>query len=130
ILVAANTMYMALHERMREFGIMRAIGMKPRRLSRMIVLEAVLMSGIAGIVGGIVGISGSFYLKDHYIDLSSVMTQISYAETTLQPRLRTYPMLDSMIMPIVVIVILGIIVSLFPARKLKKLKPVDVLREV
>ena len=130
ILVSANTMYMALLERMREFGIMRAIGMRPGRLSRMIVLEAVLMSGIAGIVGGIVGISGSFYLKDHYIDLSGVMTQISYAETTLQPRLRTYPMLDSMIMPIVVIIVLGIIVSLFPARKLKKLKPVDVLREV
>ncbi|MFC1541656.1 ABC transporter permease [Candidatus Latescibacterota bacterium] len=130
ILVAANTMYMALLERMREFGIMRAIGMKPRRLSRMIVLEAILMCGIAGIVGGIIGISGSFYLKDHYIELSGVMTQISYAETTLQPRLRSYPMLDSMIMPIVVIIILGIIVSLFPARKLKKLKPVDVLREV
>jgi ABC-type lipoprotein release transport system permease subunit len=130
ILVSANTMYMALLERMREFGIMRAIGMKPGRLSRMIVLEAILMSGIAGIVGGIIGISGSFYLKNHYIDLSGFMTQISYAETTLQPRLRTYPMLDSMIMPIVVIIILGIIVSLFPARKLKKMKPVDVLREV
>ena len=89
-----------------------------------------MSSRIAGIVGGIIGISGSFYLKDHYIDLSGVMTQISYAETTLQPRLRSYPMLDSMIMPIVVIIILGIIVSLFPARKLKKLKPVDVLREV
>ena len=130
ILVSANTMYMALLERMREFGIMRAIGMKPRRLSRMIILEGILMSGIAGITGGIAGILGTYYLKDHHIDLSRFMSQISYAETTLQPRLRSYPVLDSMLMPIVMIIILGIIVSLFPARKLRKLRPVDVLREV
>jgi ABC-type lipoprotein release transport system permease subunit len=130
ILVAMNTMYMALHERMREFGIMRAIGMRPRRLSLMIVLETVMMSLFAGIAGGLFGIAGSFYLKDHHIDLSGVMTQITYAETTLQPRIRSYPLFDSMFMPIVVIVILGIIVSLFPARKLKKLNPVDVLREI
>ncbi len=130
ILVAMNTMYMALHERMREFGIMRAIGIKTRRLSLMIILESVMMSLFAGVTGGLVGIAGSYYLKDHHIDLSGVMTQITYAETTLQPRIRSYPVFDSMFMPIVVIVILGIIVSLFPVRKLKKLNPVDVLREI
>ena len=110
--------------------IMGAIGMKQRRLSRMILLEGFMMSGISGIVGGLAGILGSFYLKEHPIDLSAFMSQITYAETALQPRLRSYPVLDSMLMPIVMIIILGIIVSLFPARRLKKLRPVDVLREV
>ncbi len=130
ILIAANTMYMALLERMREFGIMGAIGLKPRRLSRMILLEGFLMSGISGIVGGMVGIMGSFYLKEHHIDLSRFMTQITYAETTLQPRLRSYPTLGSMLIPIVMITVLGMIVATFPARRLRRLRPVDVLREV
>lgn len=130
ILVSANTMYMALLERMREFGIMRAIGLKPRLLSRMILLEGFLMSGISGIVGGIAGIMGSFYLKEHHIDLSRFMTHIAYAETTLQPRIRSYPSLDNILIPIVMIIILGIIVSLFPARRVRRLRPVDVLREV
>lgn len=130
ILVSANTMYMALLERMREFGIMGAIGMKPSRLSRMIILEGFLMSGISGIVGGLAGIMGSYFLKDHHIDLSRFVSQISYAETTIQPRIRSYPALDNMLMPIVMIIILGVIVALFPARKLRRLRPVDVLREV
>jgi len=130
ILVSANTMYMALLERMREFGIMAAVGMKQKRLARMIVLEGFLMSGIAGVVGGAAGILGCFYLKDHYIDLSAYISTITYAETVIQPRLRAYTALDSMLMPIVVIIVLGVLVALFPARKLKRHRPVDVLREV
>jgi len=130
ILISANTMYMALLERLREFGIMGAIGLKPRRLSRMILLEGFLMSGISGIVGGMAGIMGSFYLKEHYIDLSKYITQITYAETTIQPRLRSYPTLGSMLIPIVTITVLGIIVATFPARRLRRMHPVDALREV
>lgn len=130
ILISANTMYMALLERMREFGIMGALGMKQSRLSRMILLEGFLMSGISGIAGGIVGILGSFYFKKHYIDLSAVMSQIQYGATNIQPRLRTYPALDNMLMPIVMITILGVIVALFPAWRLKRNRPVDSLREV
>ncbi|HUT63095.1 MAG TPA: FtsX-like permease family protein [Anaerolineae bacterium] len=130
ILVAANTMYMALLERMREFGIMTAIGFKRRRLTRMIILEGSLMSGIAGIAGGLAGMIGSFYLKNHVIDLSAFITQISYAEATLQPRLRSYPTLDNILGPTVMIILLGMIVAIFPARKLRRFRPIDVLREV
>ncbi len=130
ILVSANTMYMALLERMREFGIMGAIGMKIRRLSWLIVLEGFLMSAISGMAGGIVGVIGTYILRDHHIDLSRWITPIAYAETVLVPRIRSYPNPGSMFMPIIVIIILGVIVSLFPARKLKKQRPVDVLREV
>lgn len=130
ILVSANTMYMSLLERLREFGIMAAIGLRQRLLSRMVLLEGFLMSGLAGLLGGAVGIALSFYFKNHYIDLSAFMNEISYAETVLQPRLRTYPAMSNMLMPIVVITLLGVIVAMFPARKLKKYRPVDVLREV
>ena len=130
ILVSANTMYMALLERLREFGIMAAIGLKQRRLARLVVLEGFLMSAIAGMIGGLVGMILTYYLKDHYIDLSAFISQITYAETVLQPRLRSYPNASNMLMPIAMITVLGVIVSLFPARRLKRNRPVDVLREV
>ncbi len=130
ILVSANTMYMSLLERLREFGIMAAIGLRQRLLSRMVLLEGFLMSGLAGLMGGAVGISFSFYFKNHHIDLSAFMNQIAYAETVFQPRLRTYPAMSNMLMPIVIITLLGVIVAMFPARRLRKYRPVDVLREV
>ena len=130
ILVTMNTMYMALIERMREFGIMGAIGLKLRRLSLLILLEGFLMSTISGICGGLVGIGASYILSVHHIDLSAYMTQFSYGEGTFQPQIRSYPSLDNMLMPILMIIILGVLIALIPALKLRKLRPVEVLREV
>ncbi len=130
ILVTTNTMYMSFLERIREFGIMGAVGLKSKRLSLMIIFEGFLLSSLAGLFGGLVGILISFYLKEHYIDLSGFISQISFGETTIQPRIRTYPALDNMLYPIVMLIVLGIIVSLFPANKVRRLRPVEVLREV
>lgn len=130
ILVASNTMYMAFFERIREFGIMSAIGFRLRNLSFMIVLEGLLMSGIAGIAGGVVGIIITYILSVYYIDGSSFLSSISYGGAVIQPRIRCYPAFENMFIPILMITLLGMIVALFPAWRLKKLRPVDVLREV
>ncbi len=130
VLIAANTMYMAFFERMREFGIIEAIGMKSRSLSILIVFEGMIMSGLSALIGGAVGIAASFYMVDHPIDLSGFMSAISWGGGAFQPRLKTYPTFENMLTPIVLITALGIIVALFPARKLRKLSPVDVLKEV
>lgn len=130
VLVTVNTMYMAFFERSREFGILNAIGMKLQRMSLMILLEGALMSGIAGIIGGAVGIGLSFILMNHPIDLSGIIPEITYAGSAIQPRIRTYPAVDNMLYPILMIFVLGCIISLFPARKLRRLEPVDVIKEV
>jgi len=130
ILIAANTMYMAFFERMREFGVIEAIGMKSGKLSLLIVLEGMIMSGLAALAGGAVGIAVALFMVNHHIDLSAFISPITYGGGAFQPRLKTYPTFKNMIVPILMITALGIIVALFPARKLKKLKPVDVLKEV
>jgi ABC-type lipoprotein release transport system permease subunit len=130
ILVTVNTMYMALFERMREFAVMSAIGLRPARLSLMIVLEALLMSSIAGVIGGIFGFLAGLYLQTHPVDISSIMPTVTFAETTLQPRIYAVPAPNVVITPIVMVIVLGSIVALFPAWRLKRLRPVEVLREV
>jgi ABC-type lipoprotein release transport system permease subunit len=130
ILVAANTMYMAFFERIREFAVMEALGLKSIRLSSLIIYEGFLLSGIAGLVGGVIGIAASLYFSTHVIDLSSFFDPISYAGGAIQPRLRVYPALNNILYPILLIVGLGLLVALFPAWKLRRLKPVDALKEV
>jgi len=130
ILVTVNTMYMALIERMREFGIISALGMKLRRLSLMIVIEGFIMSAIAGCTGGLVGYAVSRYLSVHYIDLSAYMSPITYGEIAIQPQIRSYPALENTLMPVGIIILLGVLISLFPAYRLKKLHPVEVIKEV
>ena len=51
-----NTMFMSVFERTREIGILRAIGWRPSRVMRMILMESVLLSiggGIVGTLGGL-----------------------------------------------------------------------------
>jgi len=130
ILVTANTMYMSLLERMREFAVMGAIGLKPLKLTFMIVIEGMIMSGISAFVGGIIGLLVTIYLQNHFIDLSSFMTSISLSDSTIQPRIRTVLAAANLYIPVLMIFFFGIIISIFPAWRLKKMRPVDVLREV
>lgn len=51
IFIIMNTLFMGLFERLREFGILRAIGTRPFQLANMILLEAGLL-GLISIIGG------------------------------------------------------------------------------
>jgi ABC-type lipoprotein release transport system permease subunit len=60
--VIANTLLMSVFERIREMGILAALGMKGRQIVLMFILEAVIL-GLAGIaVGVVIGSVGVAYL--------------------------------------------------------------------
>ncbi len=48
-----NTMVMAVHERTKEIGILRAIGWRRWRVARLILLESVILSLVGAILGGV-----------------------------------------------------------------------------
>jgi ABC-type lipoprotein release transport system permease subunit len=130
VLVAANTMYMSFFERMREFGVMQAVGLKKLRISGMIILEGLFMSCMAALAGGLIGLALTAYLVENPIDLSMFYTDISWGSATFKPRLRWYWNPENFTLPISLMVAIGFIVALFPALKLRKMRPVDVLKEV
>ncbi len=130
VLVTVNTMYMALLERMREFAVMNVLGLRPRRLSIIVVVEGLIMSGFASLAGGIVGAAASMWLSSHAIEIGGFAGSITYAETAIRPRIGAWVTPDIVIIPICVLVIAGFVVSLFPARRLSKMRAVEVLREV
>jgi putative ABC transport system permease protein len=61
VLVAAlgivNTLAMGVVERVREIGVLRAIGMTRRQASRMVVVEATIMGLVGAVLGAIVGLA-------------------------------------------------------------------------
>jgi ABC-type antimicrobial peptide transport system permease subunit len=51
----ANTMIMAVYERTREIGIMKAVGAAPGQIRTLFVVEASLIGLLGGIIGTILG---------------------------------------------------------------------------
>lgn len=121
-----NTMLMAIMERIKELGMLMAIGMNKKKVFRMIMLETVFLT----LTGSVIGMAlGALILKitGHTgLDFSSVgegFEAVGFAAVV-------YPNIEwGFFFGIIVLVILvGVLSSIAPARKALKLKPIEALR--
>ncbi|MEM3673280.1 MAG: FtsX-like permease family protein [Candidatus Bathyarchaeia archaeon] len=125
-----NIMTVAVMERTREIGILKAIGAKSRTVLGMFLAEAVLI----GIIGGVIGVFTGYGLSYGLAQILSNFMQPQRRETVLQTpetqRLAVNPVfsMEWTIVAIVFAIIICIIFGLYPARKASKLNPVEALR--
>jgi len=120
-----NTFLMAIFERTKEFGILKAIGTTPLRLTKLLLIESVTIT-LVGIVGGVIlGIGITYYFQIHGIDFSGSSDLLSQFGISG----RMYPkisLLSILIGPSLVLVI-TFLAALYPALKVRGLKPVEAL---
>lgn len=121
-----NTMLMVVMERMRELGMLMAIGMSHPRVFLMIMLETVFLSLTGGVVGITLGYATSEYLANEGLDL--YFWQEAYASIGYSSLI--YPAIDwgSMLVTAVMIIITGVFSALYPAYKALRLNPADAIR--
>ncbi len=79
LLVAANTMMMAARERVHEVAVMKTLGFGDGLLSALVLVEAVLITG----VGGLLGIAGARLLFGATRALSSILPGFAVAWSTV-----------------------------------------------
>ena len=115
ILIAMNTMSMAILERSHEMGVLKAIGLKQYQLYFMLFIEGTLMSSIAALLGGTVGVLIALVLYQYPIDLTNYMGVIEWGGSSLKPMIRAYLTTDNVCLPIVLMMFLGGCTSLWPA---------------
>jgi putative ABC transport system permease protein len=121
-----NTMLMAVLERTKELGMLMSIGMNRSRVFRMIMLETVWLTA----TGGVLGMIFSYLLIAAFnrtgIDLSVVgrgMEALGY-ESVVYPSINlTYYLVLS-----VMILLTGILSSIYPARKALKIQPAEAIK--
>ncbi|MFO8149939.1 MAG: ABC transporter permease [Trueperaceae bacterium] len=68
-IAVANTMLMSVFERTREFGVVRAVGARPRFLFGLVLLESVVLSLIGAAVGVALGFFGAWIVNLVSLDL-------------------------------------------------------------
>ncbi|HEY5942894.1 MAG TPA: FtsX-like permease family protein [Solirubrobacterales bacterium] len=108
----ANTLALSIHERTRELGMLRAIGMSRRQVRTMIRYEAVITALIGGILGMVLGLIFAALiaqpLKDEGFTLS-------------------YPV-GSLILLLVFAALLGVLAAIQPARRASRLDVLESLQ--
>lgn len=122
----SNTMMMSVFERIREFGVLIAIGMNRAKLFTLIVLESVILLFTGGLAGTFLGFISIQLFQKNGIDLSHFGEGLAAygISAVLYPELP----LNMYISLILMMLITSVIAALSPAIKAIKLKPADAIR--
>jgi len=120
-----NTTLMAVFERMREFGLLKALGMRPSRIVTGILTEALFILAMGLVVGNLLGLASCWALSFHGIDLSALAKGVEYAGMS---RL-IFPVIwvKDVVSANLVVLLLGLLVCLYPAVKAARFTPVEAM---
>lgn len=122
-----NTLVMAVFERVREIGLMLALGMKPAVILGQILVESLLMLLIGLAIGNLAAWLSVVPLRDG-IDVSVVAEGMAWfgASAVLYPELT----LNDVIMANMIVIVLGIAASLSPALRASRYEPIEAITKV
>jgi ABC-type lipoprotein release transport system permease subunit len=123
----ANTILMGVMERIREFGVMMALGTAPGRIARVVLYEAALL-GLTGIMlGNVIGLGIVAWFGRRGIDLSQyaqAMQMMPGLTGIVYPRARA----DHLLFLSVLLLAATVAASLYPAWKAAGFTPVEAIR--
>jgi ABC-type lipoprotein release transport system permease subunit len=108
-----NTMLMATYERIREFGILKALGATPWRILRDVAAEALLLAALGTVLGAVLGLAGSYYLQEVGLDLSIFAGTYSVGGVAFDPIWRATISLEMVFIPVVLMLIISLVASLY-----------------
>ena len=121
-----NTMIMSTYDRMREFGIIRAIGTTPWRILKQVSLEAILMTIFASIIGVVIGLSVALYFQKYGFDVSG-SGNMSFGGVVMDPIWRASVSVGIVFLPVVLMMLISIVASIYPASIAARIKPVEAI---
>jgi ABC-type lipoprotein release transport system permease subunit len=124
-----NTVFMAVAERTREFGVMMALGTPPAAIERMVVYETLVLMALASLLGYGLGSALVVYFGRAGIDLSGFFrgySAIPGLTGIVHPKL----LAGHIGPPGLLLFVASVGVSLYPARQAARLDPVRAIRHV
>ncbi|MDD3059189.1 MAG: FtsX-like permease family protein [Sphaerochaetaceae bacterium] len=125
--VIINTTMMVIFERMREIGMLSALGMHGSELTKLFLLEGFFISMIGSAVGVIIGYVGTYYMgkvglnfTEAFSGMDIEISSILYPQTSILTALVVWAYA----------VVISTLSTFIPSRHASKIQPVEALRYV
>lgn len=104
-----NMMLTTVTERTKEIGLRKAIGAKARDINLQFLSEAVMLTGVGGVMGILLGWG-----------ISKIVSSLGLLQTTMT--------LGSVALAVGVSALIGIVFGYYPARRASRMNPIEALR--
>jgi ABC-type lipoprotein release transport system permease subunit len=126
--VVLLTITMSVLERIPEFGVQLAIGARPSTIFKIVMTESFLMGAVGIALGLLIASGPAYYWSVHPIYIESYAE--AFKEFGMKPEISTIllPVMYMATFMIMMVITMG--VSIFPAVRASRIKPVDALRYV
>jgi len=123
----ANALLMSVFERIREFGVLRSLGLQGRQLVELVLLESLILT-LGGAALG-VGLGVAFVLV---LGHTGVSGDAFAGAGVLSVGPRVYPRLESgdWLSPFALAVVTAALAAIWPAVKAARLRPAEAVRHI
>ncbi|GLU42679.1 ABC transporter permease [Allomuricauda sp. NBRC 101325] len=117
VIAISNILLITVKERTKEIGVRRALGATPKVVKRQIILEAIIITAFAGLVGFAISV-GFLAIMDHL-----------WGSGEEFPFVKPMISIPQFIFSFVLMVGLSVLIGLLPANRAVKIRPIEALRE-
>lgn len=126
-IVILNAMLMAVFERIKEFGVIKALGAGPAYVLKLVFLESLLQVVIAMGVGGALSIPSLWFLTTRGIHLTT-LSGVSMAGMAFNERWVAVVSLQTFLIPVVMLISIVSLAVLYPSFKAAFIRPVQAMQ--
>jgi len=119
-----NTVLMSVLERRREYGLLKAVGTKPRQIIKLVLLEVTILAIFSILLGAVLGFGTNSFLSTHGIRFGEGFTYGGVEFDTMYSEIN----IRSLIIPAVTVLLCSTLVSFYPSIKAAKTEPAKTMR--
>lgn len=124
-----NTMLMSVFERTRELGLLKALGLRPARMVVMVLVESVMLAGVAAVIGLTLGGLLDWWLVTRGLDFSAQLEDgFSVAGIVIDPVVKGRVRPSAVAQIVSALLVVSVAASLWPGVRAARLEPVQSLR--
>jgi ABC-type lipoprotein release transport system permease subunit len=127
-IVVFNATLMAVFERIREFGVLKALGVSPWQVLKMMLFETTAQTAMAIVFGVLIAVPVNYYMVNTGLDMSA-MGDLTVAGVAFDPIWHSEVSAQTYLMPIAVLSIIIALATVYPALRAALINPVEAMRQ-